>query len=232
MNNVIDPIKILVCGGYEVGKTSVVRRLSGMQFPRDYSQTTGINHVDLVCVLKNNASVKINLIDVGADLIHSQIDNSSFFPVLLMDVDAVIIVFDSTSLQSLKESDEWLDFLSKSIVKPNFKYLLVHKADLPVDKRVITAENLDRFVKNMHIDGWCYSVGHPDLSDCCTNGNRGSLVHQRAPEDILKKLVLKVLTCRQSNIYKILPVPFAVEFKSWITYDYEDLEKYVNAYVL
>ena len=231
MNNAIDPIKILVCGGYEVGKTSLVRRLAGMQFPRDYTQTTGINHVEFVCVLKNNASVKINLIDVGADLIHSQMD-SSFFPVLLMDVDAVLIVFDSTSLQSLKESDEWLDFLSKSTVKPTFKYLLVHKADLPSENRVITALNLDRFVKNMHINGWSFTVGHPDLSDCCVNNNRGALSQQRAPEDILRKLILRVLTSRQSNIYKVLPVPLAVEFKSWATYDYEDLEKYINAYVL
>lgn len=225
MNNVMDPIKILICGGYGVGKTSIVRRLANMQFPVEYNQTTGINTVDFVATFTNNSLIKITLIDIGADLMHTHID-SSFFPVLMMDIDGILIVIDHTNIESLKESDMWLDFLSKNIVKKVNKYLLVHKMDLSKELSVITPNNLDLFIQAMDIDGWSYTVGHSELNDF--DISRGHLLYQKPPEDIFKNLILSILYRRQSNIYKIIPIPFIINYKNWISYEYEDLDKYVN----
>ena len=57
----------------------------------------------------------------------------------------VIIVVDVSNALSLKDSDVWLEFLSQNAPKAAFRFLVVHKADLPLSERVITARNLDLF---------------------------------------------------------------------------------------
>ena len=57
----------------------------------------------------------------------------------------VLIVVDVSNAMSLKDSDSWLEFLSENAPKTAFRFLVVHKADLPLSERVITARNLDLF---------------------------------------------------------------------------------------
>lgn len=60
-------------------------------------------------------------------------------------IKGVIVVVDVSSSQSMKDSDSWLEFLSEKVPRTAFRYLLVHKADLPNDLRIVSSKNLDIF---------------------------------------------------------------------------------------
>ena len=228
MNNALDPIKILVCGGHAVGKTTILRRLSKMQFPDTYERTLGLNAVNFFVALNNNGvQLKVNIFDIGAGLLDSRHRDSALFTELTTDLDAVLLVVDGTKLESMKESDAWIEFLDVHITRKVVKYLLVHKADLPRSLRVITPKNLDVFVKHSGIDGWSLTVGHPALGDL--DINRGSWIRQKPPEDIIKRVVSTVLLRRQSNLFKIIPPDFNLEFSAWKSYGYEDINCFINS---
>lgn len=232
MNNALDPIKIIFCGGHGVGKTSLLKRLAGMPFPYNYDRTTGVNEFNFRVPLISGVEVSVVLVDIGAAVLQNQRHNNAAFTALTMNVDAAVLVVDSVSAQSMKESDLWLDFLTvyvgnhdpKNAVN---KYLLVHKADLPLERRVITPHSLDEFVRMVRMGGWAYTVAHADLCDIDTA--RGAVHRQKAPQDVLRQLVTTVLLKRQQNLYKLLPVVMELKFVDWTQYDAADLDKYAQA---
>jgi GTPase SAR1 family protein len=114
MDTILDPIKILLCGGSGVGKTSIIRRLAGLPFQEEYSQTSGINIAEFVVPLKNKMhELKITIIDVGSELIHFQ-DDSNFTYILLNNVHAIVLLIDCTNMSSLKDLDNWMEFFSRN----------------------------------------------------------------------------------------------------------------------
>jgi hypothetical protein len=228
MNNLADPVKILLCGGAGVGKTSILRRLADFSFPEHYVQTSGLNVLEMRANLKNSASIKVLVYDLGSDLIQSGPGaDATFLSVLTSDTDGAMVVLNGSNPQSIKEADVWLEFLAKNTNKKISKYLLVHKADMPVETRVVTARTLDIFVAHEEIDGWSLTVGHPALGDC--DMSRGSFTNQKPPEDVLSNLVLRILRKRQGNICRLVPVPFRMDFVQWSSYDESELDrKFVN----
>jgi len=184
-----------------------------------HSSTDGSKNNDLL--------IKLKLIDVGGNLLHSSSEYIKSFSHLIDNIEGVIIVIDVTNAQSLKDSDTWLEFLAEKAPKTIIRYLLAHKADLPLSSRIITAKNLDRFVRHSEIEEWGYTVGHPDLIDCdMTRGSQWT--QQTCIESVLHKLFTLITQERRYNFFKIVPVPLKIEYLTTKEYEFEDLAAMVD----
>lgn len=222
MDSILDPIKIVLCGGNSVGKTTLLKRLVGMEYEDNYEHTTGINFVEFSMKLNNGTNMKVTLIEVSNDLLTSY-QGKAILPRIVDGSEGSLIVVDSTSLISMKDSDAWLEYLTETVNSRNLKYLMVHKADRPKDLRVVTQRNLNLFVRHSDIIDWSYTVGHQLLGD--VDYRRGSMHKQNCIEDIIKKLIMQIIHNRKNNLYKLLPVPMALSFVSWMTIDSKDIDK-------
>lgn len=217
-------MKILICGGDGVGKTSLLRRLAGnKEFISTYIPTTGVNILDLRLKCNGNSNnIKVKLIDIGSELINYKADERIFSKIAL-NTEGIFIVIDASSVQSMKDSDLWIDHLTAIIPRKITKFLLMHKADVPNEEKTVTPRNLDYFVKYSDIVEWAYTVGHPDLRDI--DYARGSLTKQKAPEDLLRKMVLLILQRRQIDIAETVIFPLQFEYIAWSCVEFEDLDR-------
>ena len=178
-------MKILLCGGSEVGKSSFLHRLTESSVTPKRRLPHRNSALDSVISFKLSDETKItlHLWELGTSLTTSpQFTCDNYF----CDADAAILVIDAGSLQSLKDVDTWLRLL-KSTDKVCFipKILVVNKADCR--NHVISAKKLDQFVKSANIDDWYYTVG--DASYCDFDHRRGNLLKQSTASDILRKMI-------------------------------------------
>lgn len=223
MINLVDPVKILLCGGYGVGKTSIVGRLADANFNSVYEPTSGINVVEFTANLKHSANIAVTVIDLGADLVQTGTD-TELIPLLATDIDGAIIVVDG---QNLKDVNFWIDMTNKLTKRKICKFLIVHKADMSKSDKTFVPTELNTLVLTAHLEGWALTVGHPDFADFdCTRGN---IINQKSPEEVLRELVLTILLKRQSNFCKLLPVPFTIDYSHWSSYYCSaDVRRYIE----
>lgn len=225
MNNLVDPVKVLICGDHNVGKTSIARRLGNMKFPNLYSPTSGLNDLEFQAELKHNATIQISVLDVGADVFIQQ--GSGYIGLLCMDVDGVIIVVDGSSSDVMSDAHNWVELIAKVTNSQTKVCIIVHKADCLSAQTLGELDQMQNWIKRAEIESWALTVGHQDLGDLVLS--RGFSMQQKAPADVLRSLVLNILLKRQSNFCKLLPVPFKIEFQKWTTYDYEDLDRHLSS---
>lgn len=224
MENLLDLVKILIVGGCNCGKTTLLKRFVtyAVPFTDCYEATQGLNIARLSLPLTNSAVCNISIIDVGGELIERQ--DPELMNKIVENIEGVFIVVDATNVQSMKDADNWLDLLSK--VNGNFKkfptYLFVNKSDLPIEERVVTTQNLDTFVSYTDIVDWCYTVGHCELVDL--DASRGNMAKQKAPEDVLRRMLIGVMQRRQNNFYKLFVIPTNLKFVSWLEIEAQDLD--------
>jgi hypothetical protein len=227
MNNLVDPVKILLCGDCCVGKTSILRRLGNMTFPLEYNKTKGINVADFTSELKYAATIKISLLDLGSCLMNTQ-PTSGLFSEIFADVDGIIIVTDASKETSVsKDSMEWISkvlTIAGNTEKIIHKWVIVNKADTLPNNEPFDPHRIQSCLEYFDVDNWSLAVGHSALGD--VNVCRGNFVHQTPPEDVLNKLVLSILLKRQSNFCKLIPVPFRVTFETWASLDTSELGSY------
>jgi small GTP-binding protein len=216
-----DPVKIIIVGGCNCGKTTLLKRLTAFAVPftDSYEATRGLNIARLSIQLTNGAVCNISIIDVGGELMERH--DTELMNKIVENIEGVFIVVDATNVQSMKDSDNWLDLLSKVNGNIN-KFLLVNKSDLPIEQRVVTPQNLDTFMSYTDIVDWSYTVGHCQLVDL--DASRGNMSKQKAPEGILRRMLTGVLQRRQSNFYKLLTPPMNLKFVSWLEIEAQDLE--------
>jgi GTP-binding protein EngB required for normal cell division len=131
MQNVMDEINVLMCGGSRVGKSALLRRLCSMQPSATLDATEGINRVEMLFPLNNKLDVQVNLYDIGGEQLEA-VRDSHLVQYLSEKCHAVIMVIDVASEESLLHMDEWFNFLSEHFAAPDrvVKYLVVNKADL------------------------------------------------------------------------------------------------------
>jgi small GTP-binding protein len=166
MDHLLDPIKVIIVGGCSCGKTTLLKRyvsfagryqsinpaMNGTQlnsshlvpFTDLYEATPGLNIGRLALPLNNGAVCNVSLIDVGGVLIQRK--DPDLMNKIIENIEGVFIVVDATSVQSMKDADNWLDILSKCNSNIS-KFLFVNKSDLPIEQRVVTPQNLDTFVR-------------------------------------------------------------------------------------
>lgn len=228
METVLDPVVIFILGGFEVGKTSLLRRLMGGDVCQaTYSPTVGGNCATFDLPLQRNLHLTIRVIDVGAEMLAGLVGAPkipekhplhAYFGSSPQHVDGAFIVLDCSQHASLTDADFWLDIMRHNQWRRVPKMLLAHKADLPLKTRVISANLLDHFVSNAHshrnttdLVSWAFTVGHPQLGDI--DHRRGDLHRQNAFEVVFAQMIMQILAqrCASSNalanLYTLLPTP-------------------------
>jgi GTPase SAR1 family protein len=112
----------------------------------------------------------------------------------LCSLDAIIFVIDVSDRESFRFLDSWLEFLD-SLPMDNEevdKYLFANKGDTPKDQWVISPENLSLFCTRNGIHDYAVTVSHPRLTDI--NYSRPAFAKQRAPEDVLREIVFRLIS--------------------------------------
>ena len=228
MNNLVDPITLLLIGGCAVGKTTFLRRLAGLEYCQLFQPTSGFNVGEFRVELKHNAHIIINIIDISSELLTKRMESimPKFFAA---NLDAIIIVADSGNSQSFLDVNQWLELISRNMKRNIIKHLVVNKADIPISQRKFTPDKLSFLIKNSSLSGWSWTVGNPDFGDI--DVSRGSYEHQKPPEDVLYSLILSILSNRQGNFCQLLTVPFKIDFLQLKHYDNNEIETYFRNFM-
>lgn len=177
--------KILVVGGPSVGKTSIIIRLFGGEFPDVYQPTVGFV-VYPTSFNVSNREYGVDIWDVGSNILTS-IKDRDF--IMTDDVKGVIFVFDMGNSLSLGVLDKWYNLLAEYLPFDIPKILLAHKADSPV--WAVPPKLIDRYVEKAGISDWFLTVGNPLYGDYASQ--RGSGAHQRTPADAMQTLLKRIL---------------------------------------
>jgi hypothetical protein len=223
MNNLVDPVNILVIGSIGVGKTTLLKRLANREYVSDDTPTAGLEVIDFRADLKHSASIRVSVIDVGASLLQSKQSELTFSRLFSTDIDGVCIVADGCKVQTILDVRYWLDLLAKQGVRNVVKHLIVNKADASPFDLQFSPRKLSSIVRASPLDDWSWTVGNAQFGDF--DVSRGCVEHQRAPEDILRKMVVTILQKRQGNFCKLLPVPFELTFCKWTSYQASEIER-------
>ena len=94
--------KIVVCGDYSVGKTSLLNSYVEKKFSTDYIPTLGVNVLRKEFTLGDDKFVKLILWDIAGQDLFSSVRNQFY-----EGSDAVIIVYDVTRPESLESTKKW-----------------------------------------------------------------------------------------------------------------------------
>mmetsp|Transcript_104169 Transcript_104169/g.204321 ORF Transcript_104169/g.204321 Transcript_104169/m.204321 type:complete len:228 (+) Transcript_104169:88-771(+) len=223
MNNLVDPIKIIIIGGKGVGKTAILRRLAQLQYSAILPKSEGLEVAEFSAQLNYSASINITVIDVSASLVVAH-PGSTMSSLFATEVDGVVVVAESESTNSVVEVKRWLDLISRQGATHLVQHLIIHKADIWQRDEHFCPHKLNLIVQNSPFEDWSWTVGDPSFGD--VDLRRGEFEHQRAPEDTLRRMVLSILLKRQGNVCKLLPVPLKIEFKKWNSYAFEEVDKY------
>ncbi|MFX1563745.1 MAG: Rab family GTPase [Promethearchaeota archaeon] len=123
--------KIVLCGDYAVGKTSLIRRFAENKFDHDYIPSIGLNIVTKDVKI-DRTNVKLNIFDTGGQ--------ERFEPLRLRyyeGADAVIFVFDLTRASSADGVQKrWVDEVESVLKKGYVRMIFGNKSDLENDFEV------------------------------------------------------------------------------------------------
>lgn len=222
MNNLLDPLKIIICGGPSSGKTSIFNRYVGRSFLQTYSPTSCGNKAVCLVELSSSATLAVTIIDLSGSFLEGVNQNGIFR--VLSTADGAVIVVDCANEQSLKDSDCWIDSLNMNCENLE-KVLLMNKADLlkcQNNELIVLPSNINSFVRHTGILDWSYTVGSPDLVDI--DFSRGNADKQNAPEGLLSKLILTILHKRH-RFYKLMKLPLKYSVTSVEEVNLEDIHK-------
>lgn len=226
MNSLVDPIKILLIGGYGVGKSSMLRRVAGLPYEAKYIATTGIDVLNLRVPLKEAASIDVSIIDVGAEFLLAH-PGSTMSLLCANGMDCIIVVADSGDATSILEVNRWLNLITQHGSSKADIHLVISKADIPGPEREFCPSKLSNVIKESIITGWSWTVSNPDFGDI--DVSRGCVEQQKPPEEVIRSIVHTILVQRAGNICKLLPVPFRLEFDKLSCFPFQDVDQYFSS---
>ena len=134
-------IEIGVLGDSNVGKTSIVNTLTGIEYIDGMISTYGTVKSERKFNMKNNQDIKLIFWDSGgAERFRSATFKSVRF------ANGIILVFDLRDKSSFNNISDWLDDIKNELNNP-FIILFGNKADLDKDKWYVEPEEINEFSK-------------------------------------------------------------------------------------
>ncbi|MFX1570022.1 MAG: GTP-binding protein [Promethearchaeota archaeon] len=134
--------KLIMCGDFKVGKTSLIRRFVENKFESDYISTLGVQISKKTVDLTNDSKINFIIWDIGGQQ-HFNLNRPQFYN----GANAAIIVVDRTRTDHLHSIEKWYNDLQKS-VKRNIPTIIVgNKSDL-TNEIVISEEEIKEIAKN------------------------------------------------------------------------------------
>lgn len=124
-------LKVVVCGDWGVGKTSLVRRFAENTFDHDYKPSIGVNIVTKIIDV-NGEKLKLQIFDSGGQ--------DRFQPIrkrYYTGANAAIFVFDLTRASSAVSIEErWIKEVESVIGSDFERIVLANKLDLETDREI------------------------------------------------------------------------------------------------
>lgn len=151
-------VKVVVLGNGSAGKTSVCNRLKEDGFAPVYKQTVGVDWHEKTLRIRGR-HVVLQLHDIGGQSL-----SSAMLPQYLAGADVVMLLYDTTDMQSFLDLADWLAVARRhggvaalgAAAKPfPLMFLLGNKADL-THLRKVSASQHEKFVADNGLAGAYY----------------------------------------------------------------------------
>ncbi|MHA1820201.1 MAG: GTP-binding protein [Promethearchaeota archaeon] len=119
-------IKIIVCGDFQVGKTSLIRRFVDNKFIEQYINTLGVDITKKVVKLSEQTEVSFLIWDIGGQIKHMLPYKKRFYN----GANVAFIVCDKTRKKTLENVKMWLEDIRKELKREIPVLLIANKNDL------------------------------------------------------------------------------------------------------
>ena len=137
----LNSIKLGLLGDSQVGKTSICNSILGYDFG-ELETTIGANKIEKKHRLNNGKEVKIILWDTAGQ----ERFRSAVF-ITVKNADGIILVFDVTNKNSFDNLGTWLPEIKERCSRKPVTILFGNKVDIGEDRREVSREEIDTFVK-------------------------------------------------------------------------------------
>lgn len=140
--------KVIVCGDYQVGKTSLIRRFVDNTFKENYIATIGVDITKKEMKIQEDCTIDFIIWDIGGQIQQMAPYRKRFYN----GANAALIVFDKTRRESFEHIQIWLDDLSNELGNSRIPKILVgNKSDLIQDVKV-SSEELRQFAEKKGLE--------------------------------------------------------------------------------
>ncbi len=133
--------KIIFCGDFSVGKTSLIRRFVENRFEKDYISTIGVQLSKKTMLLSEKTKLNFIIWDIGGQR-QFDLNRARFYN----GANAAFIVVDRTRPDNLKSIKKWYSDLKKAISRIIPIVIVGNKSDL-VDEIVISEKQIKEVAK-------------------------------------------------------------------------------------
>ena len=145
VKNKLKAIRIGLLGDTFVGKNSLSKVFSGLEFTLDNIAILGCEKFEVQLVLKNGEKIKIVLWDTAGQ---ERFKSAALQTV--KNVHGIIFVFDVTNKESFNNISNWMKDAEEN-TNAKFFVLFGNKADMPKEKWEINSEEVIKFAKEKNI---------------------------------------------------------------------------------
>ncbi len=128
--------KLIMCGDYQVGKTSLIRRYVENKFVDNYIASIGVDITKKTIPLGEECNVNFLIWDVAGQRKQFQQQRGRFY----MGANSIFIVYDKTRPESFASIDFWIKDIKSAIFDPIPIILIGNKCDLTLEEKVTTAQ--------------------------------------------------------------------------------------------
>lgn len=129
--------KLILCGDFSVGKTSLIRRFVENKFKKEYISTLGVQISKKTVNLSEKTKMSFIIWDIGGQIHQMAPYRAKFYN----GANAALIVVDRTRSGNLDSVERWYIDIKKSISRSIPIIIVGNKSDL-VDKIVISEEEI------------------------------------------------------------------------------------------
>ena len=133
----IKKIKLGFYGDYQVGKSSIINSILGVEFNNDILTTIGYDKLETNYQIKKDISKKLILWDTPGQERFRTIALKS-----LKYVNGIVIVFDLTNKKSFENLDHWISDIYEYVDDKIPIVLLGNKADCDIERREVNEEEI------------------------------------------------------------------------------------------
>ena len=128
--------KLIMCGDYQVGKTSLIRRYVEDKFLDMYLSSIGVDITKKKISITDDCNVSFLIWDVAGQRKQFQAQRGRFYA----GASSVFIVFDKSRPESFASIDFWIKDIKSAIYDPIPILLIGNKADLVLEEQITTAQ--------------------------------------------------------------------------------------------
>ncbi|KAJ5076538.1 ras-related protein rab-30 [Anaeramoeba ignava] len=135
--------KVIIIGSANVGKTSLINRYVDNTFNFEKEPTIGVDFKTKDIEI-DNQTIRLQIWDTAGQ----ERFRNSFLPSIYKNADIVLIVFDITNENSLKEIGDYLKEIENSHIQDPLIVIVGNKSDLIENKIENLKEKLENILKN------------------------------------------------------------------------------------